>query len=300
MDPGFSYHHLYYFWVVAHEGGVARGAARLGLAVQTVSAQLRALEAALGRALLRPAGRSVALTEAGEAALRQADQIFALGAALPQLVCEAATAAGPRLVVGVSDSLAKIVVHRLLAPVTATPGLRLRCEEGTFDRLLAELALHRLDLVIADRPAPANRNLRLYSHALGRSALAWYAPAAMADAVRAAQAGHGGFPAALAALPVLLPTPQSAVRTMLDRWFERHGLRPRIAGEFADSALLKTFAAGGMGLFAGPVIGEPALVARYGVQRVALCDGVEEQFFAIGTERKVQHPLVRQLVAASP
>lgn len=294
VDPGFNYRHLYYFWVVAHEGGVARGAARLGVAVQTVSAQLRALEAALGRALLRPAGRTLALTEAGRAALLQADQIFALGQALPALVREAGQAPALRLAVGVSDGLAKVVVHRLLRPLTGAPGLQLRCEEGALERLLAELALHRLDVVLADRPPPPNPNLRLYAHPLGRSTVAWYGAPALADAAAAA-----GLPQALATLPVLLPTAQSAVRAALDRWFERHGVRPRVAGEFADSALLKTFAAEGLGLFAGSVSTEAALAARYGVRRVGPCDGVEEQFFAIGTERCVHHPLVQRLLDAA-
>lgn len=293
VEPGFNYRHLYYFWVVAHEGGVSRGAARLGVAVQTVSAQLRALEAALGHALLRPAGRTLALTEAGRAALQQADQIFALGQALPALVRLAGQAPAVRLTVGVSDGLAKVVVHRLLSPLTDVPGLQLRCEEGGLERLLAELALHRLDVVLADRPPPPNPNLRLYCHPLGRSAMAWYGAPALADAADAA-----GVPQALATLPVLLPTAQSAVRAALDRWFERHGLRPRVAGEFADSALLKTFAAEGLGLFAGSVSTEAALAARYGVRRVGPCDGVEEQFVAIGTERRVQHPLVQRLLDA--
>ncbi len=292
VAPAFSYRHLYYFWVVAHEGGVARGAARLGVATQTVSAQLRALEAALGRALLRPAGRTLALTDAGLAALRQADQIFALGEALPAMVRSAGEAPALRLAVGVSDGLAKVAVHRLLHPVTGSAGLHLRCEEGDLERLLAELALHRLDLVLADRPAPPNPNLRLYSHPLGRGAVAWYGAPALAAAAQA------GFPRALATLPVLLPTPQSALRPALDRWFERHDLRPRVAGEFADSALLKTFAAEGLGLFAGSVSTEAVLAARYGVQRVGPCDGVQEQIFAIGTERRVQHPLVQRLLEA--
>jgi LysR family transcriptional activator of nhaA len=293
VAPVFSYRPLYYFWVVAHEGGVARGAARLGVATQTVSAQLRALEAALGRALLRPAGRTLALTDAGRAALRQADQIFALGQALPAMVRAAGEAPALRLAVGVSDGLAKVVVHRLLQPVTAAPGLHLRCEEGDLERLLAELALHRLDVVLADRPAPPNPNLRLYSHPLGRGAVAWYGAPRLAAA-----AAQVGFPRALATLPVLLPTPQSALRPALDPWFERHDLRPQVAGEFADSALLKTFAAEGLGLFAGSASTEAALAARYGVQRVGPCDGVQEQYFAVGTERRVQHPLVQRLLEA--
>jgi LysR family transcriptional activator of nhaA len=289
IEPGFSYRHLYYFWVVANEGGVARGAARLGVAVQTVSAQLHQLERSLGLALFKPAGRTLALTDAGQAVWRQADQIFQLGAALPALAAAAAGAAEVRLAVGVSDGLAKVVVHRLLAPVTATPRLRLLCPEGPFEHLLAELALHRLDLVLADRPPPPNPNLRLYGHPLATSAVAWYAAPALAEAAV-------GFPASLGTVPVLLPTAQSALRQRLDHWFERHGLRPRIAGEFEDSALMKTFGAAGMGVFPGAALVGDAMSARYGVAMVGPCDGVEEHYHAIGTEKKVQHPLVQRLI----
>ncbi len=290
IEPGFNYRHLHYFWAVAQEGGVSRAAARLGVAVQTVSAQLQALERDLGVALLRPAGRGLALTEAGEAAHALADRIFALGAELPQQVRAAAGSRVLRLAVGVSDGLAKLVVQRLLAPVLAAPGLRLLCSEGPQERLLAELAQHRLDLVLSDRPAPPNPNLRLYGHALGRSGVAWYGPPALADAARR------GFPQSLATLPVLLPSAHSALRPQLELWFERQGLRPQVAGEFDDGALMKAFGAAGLGLFPGPAVVEPALVARYAVQHVGACEGVDEHFWAIGTERKVQHPLVRRLL----
>jgi LysR family transcriptional activator of nhaA len=292
MSLEFSYRHLYYFWVVAKEGGMARAAARLDMAVQTVSAQVRELERALGQQLLKPAGRGLALTDAGHVALHQAEQIFALGAQLPDLVRDAVAAPQVRLAVGISDGLSKLMVQRLLQPVLGTPQLRLLCHEDEFDRLLADLALHRLDVVLSDRPAPVNRNLRVYSHAVGTAPLAWYAPPAWQAA--AAQ----GFPSSLAEVPVLLPTSHAAVRARLDTWFERRGVAPRIVGEFEDSALLATFAAAGMGVFPAPAGVHGELLARYGVQPVADGDGLEEQFFAIATEKKVLHPLVQQLLPA--
>lgn len=293
MNLRFNYRHLYYFWVVAQEGGIAKGAARLGMAVQTVSAQVRELERALGQQLLKPAGRGLVLTEAGTAALRQADQIFQLGEQLPEVVKHSAAAAsGVRLVVGLSDGLPKLVVHSLMAPVLQVPDLRLVCHEDEFADLLADLALHRLDVVLADRGAPPNPNLKLYSHALGSSPLAWYAPPALAAAARR------GFPASLTEVPVLLPSHHAAVRLRIDQWFERQGLRPRVVGEFEDSALLKTFAAGGMGVFPAATRVHDDLLARYHVRRIGECDGVEEHFYAIGTERRVQHPLVQRLLAA--
>jgi len=292
MSLTFSYRHLYYFWVVAKEGGISRGAQRLGMAVQTVSTQVRELERSLGHTLLKPAGRGLVLTEAGEATLRQADLIFQLGEQLPATVRDAISAPSVRLAVGISDAVPKLVVRRLLEPVLHEPQLRLLCHVDEFADLLAELALHRLDVVLADRPAMANPNLKLYSHALGTAAIAWYAGPALVTAARKS------FPQSLAQVPVLLPTTHAAVRGRIDQWFERQGVRPRVVGEFEDSALLKTFGASGMGVFPAAEVVHDELIARYDVKRIGRCDDVVEQFFAIGTEKKVLHPLVQRLLPA--
>lgn len=294
MAATFNYRHLYYFWVVATEGGMSRAAARLGMAVQTVSAQVRELERSLGHALLKPAGRGLVLTEAGQAALRQADQIFQLGEQLPAVVRDAADQPALRLVVGLFDGLPKLAAHSLMAPVLNEPLLRLVCREADVPTLLADLALHRLDVVLADRNAPPNPALRVYSHPLGRSPLHWYAVPALA------RRGRAGFPRSLQRLPVLLPTAHVAVRPRLDQWFERQGLRANVVAEFDDSALLKTFGAAGLGVFPAAERLGPALAHLYGVQPFGPCDGVEEHYVAIATERRITHPLVQRLLPAGP
>ncbi|MDT7520994.1 LysR family transcriptional regulator [Rhodoferax sp. TBRC 17198] len=290
MSTSFNYKHLYYFWVVAKEGGMSRAADKLDMAVQTVSAQVRELERSLGYALLKPAGRGLVLTDAGQTALQLADQIFQIGENLPERVRESASAPSMRLAVGISDGLPKLVARRLLQPVISEPTLRLICHEGELDELLGDLALHRLDVVFSDRPAPANPNIKLYSHAMGQSPMAWYGTPTL---VRGA-ASH--FPQCLASTPVLLPTAHTAVRARLDHWFEQQGVRPRIVGEFEDSALLNTFGASGMGIFPAAEWAEQDLLANYGVERLAPCEGVTEHFFAVGTEKKVQHPLVQRVL----
>ena len=290
MNTPFSYRHLYYFWVVAKEGGMSKAADKLDMAVQTVSTQVRELEKSLGYELLKPAGRGVALTEAGLAAMRQAELIFQLGEKLPEIVRDAVGKPSVRLAVGISDGLAKLAVRQLMQPVMHTPNLRLICQEDEFEDLLGDLALHRLDVVLADRPAPNNPNLKVYSHALGSSPLAWYAPALLLAAARK------GFPQSLARVPVLLPTSHAAVRVKIDHWFERQGIKPNIVGEFEDSALLKTFGAAGMGVFPAAELVQAELIARYDVKRVGACDWVEEHFFAIGVHKKVRHPLVQKLL----
>jgi LysR family transcriptional activator of nhaA len=294
MAAPFNYHHLYYFWVVAKEGGMTRAAGRLGIAVQTVSAQVRALEQALGHALFKPDGRGLALTPAGIAAMVQADQIFQLGEQLPAAVRDAATGQGLRLAVGISDGLPKLVVRHLLQPALEDPRVRLLCHEDEFDRLLGDLALHKLDAVLSDRAAPPNPNLRLYSHALGDAPLAWFAPVALA------KKATRPFPECLAEMPVLLPTAHAAVRTRLDQWFERQGLHPHIAGEFEDSALLAAFGRSGMGAFPASSWSHGELLEDAGIRLLGECPELLEHFHLISAERRIQHPLVQRLLLATP
>ena len=291
MSQSFNYRHLFYFWVVAKEGGIARAAERLDMAVQTISAQVRELEKALGVSLLRTEGRNLVLTDAGVAALHEADHIFALGELLPVRVREAASGQTLRLNLGISDGIAKLAVHRLLTPVLDEPHLRLLCHEGEFQPLLGELALHKLDAVLADRAAPPNPALRTTSQLLGTSAIAWYAPPLWAEAAA------NNFPHSLAVVPVLLPTDHAAMRARIDHWLERERIRPRIAGEFEDSALLSTFAATGMGVMPAPVSLGEHLAQTHGLVQVGTAPDVQEQFHLIYSARKVMHPLLTRLLA---
>jgi LysR family transcriptional regulator, transcriptional activator of nhaA len=292
MNQELNYKHLYYFWVTAKEGGMSHAAARLGMAVQTISAQVKLLEQSLGHALFKPAGRGLALTDAGHAALQVAEQIFHLGENLHTAVRDATSQTSVRLVVGISDGLAKLAVRELLAPALEEPRLRLVCHEDDFDDLLADLALHRLDVVLSDRPAPANPNLKLYSHAMGSSPLGWYAPKEWLAQARK------DFPNCLAEVPVLLPSSHASVRMRIDQWFEQQGVIPHVVGEFEDSALLATFGSSGMGVFPASERMRETLSQGYGLQWIGPCEGVQEHFYAIGTARKVQHPLVQKLLAA--
>ena len=291
MSLAFNYRHLYYFWVVAKEGGMSRAATRLDMAIQTVSAQVRELERDLGCQLLKPAGRGLALTEAGVVALQQAEQIFQLGESLPELVRGAAQVQAVRLTVGIADGLPKLVVQRLLQPVLATPGLRLVCHEGEMADLLADLALHRMDVVLSDHPAPFNPHLKVHNHPLGASAMGWYA------APYWWEQAQDGFPASLNRVPVLLPTTHSTVRRSLDQWLIQHRLRPRVVGEFEDSALLETFGGSGLGVFPAALSVQDDLLQRHQARLLGPCEGVEDHYYAISTERRVKHPVVQQLLA---
>lgn len=289
-----NYRHLYYFWVVAKEGGFARAAKRLDMALQTISAQVRELEKALGHQLLKPDGRGVVMTEAGQAAFSRAEEIFQLGQLIPDEVRAAASGGVARLAIGMSDGISKLAVHALLAPVLGTPSVRLLCHEGEFEELLAELALHRLDLVLSGHPAPRNPNLRMISERLAESPVAWFGPAAH---VRKADVDQ--FPASLNRLPVLLPTSHSALRAKLEHWFEANGLRPKVVGEFEDSALMAVFASRGLGVFPASRLGAGDAGWMHGLRHLGRCDDVTEDIHAIRSRRGQHHPLVLQIVEAA-
>lgn len=290
MSLAFNHRHLYYFWVVAKEGSMSRAAERLDMAVQTVSAQVRELERDLGCQLLRPAGRGLALTEAGNVALQQAEQIFQLSQALPEQVRATVQAPLARLAVGIADGLPKLEVRRLLQPVLGVDNLRLVCDDGEMADLLADLVLHKLDVVLTDHPAPSNSLLKVHSHSLGTSDIGWYGSSQWWNVT------HEAFPASLQHVPVLLPTTHSVVRGQLDRWFLQKGLLPRVVGEIEDSALLETFGSTGLGVFPAALSAEQELIKRSQVRLIGPCDGVQEHYYAISTERKVMHPLVQQML----
>ena len=294
MSTPFNYKHLYYFWMVAKEGGMSHAADRMGMAVQTVSAQVRALERELGHQLLKPAGRGVVLTEVGEVAFAKAEAIFQIGQTLPEALQAAGTLPVVRLAVGLSDGLSKLAAHSLLAPVLQTPHLRLVCHEGEMGQLLGELALHHLDLVLAGTGAPPNPNLRVVSDRLVASPVGWVGPAHLVSAV----AGQP-WPAALARLPVLLPTGHSVLRAAIDRWLHDHAITPQVVGEFEDSALMSVFAARGMGVFPVSRLGADDIGLLHGLDWLGPCEGVLEEIHAIRNRRGLSHPLVQRVLQSA-
>lgn len=281
-----NYRHLLYFWAVAKEGSITRAAERLGLSVQTISTQLGLLERQLGQALLAPQGRSLVLTEAGRTALVHAEQIFQIGEKLRRSLTDPQSGR-PRFAVGITDAVPKLVAFRLLAGTLQPPlSVRLECAEGAFDDLLGELALNRLDLVVADRSAPQRAHLKLHSHPLGTFGIDLYGAPSL-------QKRYGpGFPDNLQGAPLLLPARSDPLRASIDAWFEARELYPLIVGEFTDSALMKTFGRAGLGLFPAPAGMHEDIVAQFNALPVGRLQGVEERWFAISTQRRIENPAV--------
>lgn len=290
-----NYRHLHYFWVVAKEGSVTRAAERLGLAVQTVSAQLALLEQSLGKSLFRPQGRRLVLTEAGQVALRYADQIFLLGGQLIEALADIELDKTLRLTVGISDSLPKLIASRLLESALTLPQpVRLICYEEQFDTLLGKLSVHKIDVMLTDRPVPPGSALRVFSHLLGEFEIGLFGLPALAEKYRE------GFPASLQGAPMLLPTRNNALRGRIDQWLNSHDLTPSIFGEFDDNALLNTFGHQGRGLFPAPTALAADVQEQLGAVLVGPIPQVREQIYALSNERKIQHPAIAAILNAMP
>ena len=274
-----NYHHLLYFWVVACHGSVTRAAAELRLAQPTVSTQLRTLEEVLGEKLFARTGRRLVLTDVGRLVFRYADEIFGLGRELLETVKGRPTGQPMRLTVGIADAVPKLIAYRLLGPaLTGAEPVRIICREDKPDRLLAELAIHELDLVLSDAPIGPTTKVRAFNHLLGECGVTFFGTPALARTCRR------GFPRSLGGAPMLLPTDNTALRRSLDDWFESEDIRPRVASEFEDSALLMAFGQAGMGLFPAPSAIERQVRSQYGVVVVGRLDAVCERFY--GRERR--------------
>ena len=283
-----NYHHLLYFWTVAKEGSVSKAADALHIAQPTVSAQVRSLERSLGQRLFERRGRHLALTVEGEAVFRYADEIFSLGRELLQTVKGEPQAAARRFRVGISDALPKLTTYRLLEPALAMqPAFRLHVRIDKTEKLLAELAVHAIDLVIADAPMMPSLRVRAFNHLLGETSVSVFGSAALARGARKR------FPQSLHNAPVLLQTTNTALRQSLDQWFDAQAIQPSIVGEVEDMAMLQTLGEHGLGLFFAPTVVQKEICRRYSVVCIGELERVRERFYAISVERRITHPAVR-------
>jgi LysR family transcriptional activator of nhaA len=283
-----NFKHLYYFWVTARAGGVMRAGEQLHTTPQTLSGQIKLLEESLGRKLFRKNGRQLELTEDGRKALSYADEIFALGSELRAAM--ASNDANNRTLdfrVGVADSVAKSVAYRLLEPaLSINEPVRLIGSEGKFPDLLAQLALSRLDLVIADEPLSKRISVKAFNHALGSTPMSFFCTPKLRKTLK------GGFPQCLHDAPMLFQGAASSVRQQLDGWLARQKIQPRVVGEFDDGALMTAFGREGRGVFMSPSVLEAETVAHYGVEVIGHSDELVEEFFAVSVERRISHPCV--------
>lgn len=289
-----NYKHLHYFWAVAREGGVARASEYLHLTPQTISGQLSLLEEQLGTALFNRVGRNLEITETGRLVLSYAEEIFSLGGELEEVIHQLPESLPQLFRVGVVDVLPKSIAHRILEPALKLPEpVRMICREASLDTLLAELAVHRLDLVLADRPIPATVSTRGFSHKLGECGISFFATKKLKKKL------DGNFPACLDGAPLLLPGSGTQLRSGIDQWLNKHRIHPRITAEFDDSALMKVFGAAGAGIFIAPTAIEAEVERQYQVTAIGKADKVKEHFYAISIERRVKHPVVAAVMESA-
>lgn len=282
-----NYHHLLYFWMVAKEGGISRASEKLHLAQPTLSTQIRKLEKSMGSALFDRVGRSLVLTDTGQMVYRYADEIFALGRELSDSLQGLPTTDVLKLTVGVPDVLPKLVVYNLLKPaLEIDQQVQIVCYEGKQKDLLADLALHRLDVVFADSPITPDTHIRAFNHLLGESTISIFAAEQLAEQYQS------NFPASLDGAPMLLPTQTTSLRRALEQWFDSSGVRPCVVHEFEDSAILKVFGQHGEGIFAAPTAIETEICRQYNVQTLGRIEEIKESFYAISIERRLKHPAV--------
>jgi LysR family transcriptional regulator, transcriptional activator of nhaA len=282
-----NYHHLHYFWVVAREGGLAPAGKVLRLSHPTLSAQIHALEAQLEEKLFVKVGRKLTLTESGRVVYRYAEEIFTLGREMLDTVKGRSSGQPLRLDVGVADAVPKLVVRRLLAPASKLEqAVHLVCYEDSYERLLADLALHTLDIVISDAPVPSGSHVKAFNHLLGETGVSLFGTQPLASRY------GGGFPRSLAGAPFLLPLESLTLRRSLNQWFDKNQIEPRVVMEFEDSALLETFGAEGAGIFPAPSVVEAEVIRQHGVQLIGRVSDVRERFYAISVARRLRHPAV--------
>lgn len=282
-----NYHHLLYFWVVAREGSVTRASELLHLSQPTISAQIRSLEESLGQKLFSRSGRNLVPTETGKLVYRYADSIFPLGKELLDAVRGNGTTQSQRVIIGIADMVPKLIAYRLIEPaLKLQQPVQIVCREDNPERLLAGLSLNQFDVVLSDSPVSPAVKVRAYSHLLGECPVMVFGSQLLAKKYKK------NFPKSLDGAPMLVPTDNCALRRVIDQFFDQNGIRPRIIGEFQDSALMSAFGQAGAGLFLAPSVIEPQLREKYDVQCVGELKNIRERYFAISVERKLRHPAV--------
>lgn len=289
-----NYHHLYYFWIVAREGSITKACASLNLAQPTISAQLSSLEEFLGVQLFTREGRRLVLTDAGKVAQEYAETIFLTGRELIQVLSRSSLEKPSELRVGIIDSVPKSVGYRLIEPALNTdPNLKLICKEGRAEELLAALAIHDLDIVISDAPAPTSVRIQAYNHLLGESEVSVFAEKSRAQKL------SENFPQSLENTRIYIPLGSSMLRKDVDQWLERSKIKAITAGEVQDGALLKLFAVARGGVFFAPTVVEHEMRTQYGASIVGKIPEITEKYFAISVERKLKHPAVIAITEAA-
>lgn len=292
--PNLNLKHLRYFWAVANNGSIARASELLHLTPQTISGQISVLEERIGAKLFRKSGRNLVLTDTGQTVFSYADEMFRLSNELRDVLAGRTPGSSLRFNVGIAMVVPKLLAYRVLAPVLllAEP-VRLVCHEAPLPDLLADLSIHKLDLILADSPMSPTLNVRAYNHVLGETGISFFAARAEASKY------SNGFPRSLNDAPMLMPTESSALRAGLELWLKQQSVVPVVVAEFEDRALMKAFGEAAVGIFTSPTAVEEDVISKYDTKVIGRTEEVKERFYAISTERRIKHPAVSAVTEAA-
>jgi LysR family transcriptional activator of nhaA len=294
MPESLNYKHLHYFWAVAHAGSIAKASERLHITPQTISGQLSMLEERMGVSLFERVGRGLTLTEVGKVTLQYADEIFELGQELRDVLRGAPTFGPTEFIVSAASAVPKTIVYKIVEPALALDSnMSLTCKEGPVEAILADLAVHKVDIVISDQPIPSEFSIKAFNHKLGGCGVTFFAAPKLAKKLK------GTFPNNLNNAPMILLTSQYGIRKQFDLWAKEREIYPRVSGQFDDSALLKSFGESGMGIFFMPSIIADEVCKSFNVKIVGQTEDITNNFYAISAERKVRHPAVVAICEAA-
>jgi LysR family transcriptional activator of nhaA len=285
-----NYHHLRYFWAIAHERSLTRAAERLHVSQSALSVQLRQLEEQLGHGLFERGRKRLALTESGRIALDYADTIFRAGDELVSTLQGLGAAGRHVLRIGAVTTLSRNFQLELLRPLLSRDDVEIVVRSGTLRELLAQLEAHTVDVVLANMAVPRDAHTRLYSHLLAEQPVSL-----VARPVRARRQFQ--FPDDLRDTPLIVPSLQSNIRVAFDLLLEQAGVRPRIVAEVDDMAMLRLLARESSGVtLVPPVVVQQELAERRLVERCRIPQ-IRETFYAITPSRRFPSPILRDLLA---
>ncbi|MGJ8692523.1 MAG: transcriptional activator NhaR [Thalassotalea sp.] len=293
MSP-LNYNHLFYFYVVATEGSITKASSRLNLTPQTISGQITNFEAQIGVNLFERKGKKLSLSEMGLLIYSYAEEIFQLGDEVKHILKRKQPGLWHTFTVGITDVIPKVLAHQLLAPVLSmNERIRLLCQEGDQNKLLADLSINKIDCIMTDQPLQLGSHIKAYSHLLVESGFTFFATEKLFQTCR------NEFPQCLSDFPWLMQSKKSAVRARLSSWLEKHDISPNIVAEFDDSALMKSFGQAGFGIFSSPTLIEKYVADTYDVKIVGRTDEIKESYYIISPERRIKHPAILDIVNAA-
>ncbi|MCL1123112.1 transcriptional activator NhaR [Shewanella surugensis] len=280
-----NYNHLYYFWMIQKKGSVAKAAETLCLTPQTITGQIKVLEARLNGRLLKREGRRLSPTELGKLVFRYADKMFSLSYEMLDII-NYQKDEKTLFEVGVADVLSKELVSRILLSVMSHDGsLHLACFESTHEDLMARLRDHKLDMILSDCAGGSLKYPEILSKKLGQSGVAFFSYRPMSTP----------FPACLEQDKLLIPGRRTSLGQQLVHWFDEKGLKVRIFGEFDDAAMMNAFGFSNQGIFVVPSIYKQEVIKR-GMHLLGETDEVIEYYHVMFAERMIQHPAVKRLL----